>query len=154
MEVNPIQRQIVASDIAPEQLAGNPRLTEKQKIGEASRQFEAVLLRQILGASQKTVISSEFSDNSTAAGIYQDLITNTLADNISKSGAFGLAKTFEQQLDRPTSSDKKTSHAANAAALSASTTKVASTRPGIHLAGGIKSTQLVQHPVAFSNKQP
>jgi len=154
MEVNPIQRQIVASDIAPEQLAGNPRLTEKQKIGEASRQFEAVLLRQILGDSQKTVIPSEFSDNSTASGIYQDLITNALADNISKSGAFGLAKTFEQQLDRPTSSDKKTGHTANAAALSASTTKVASTRPGIHSAAGIKSTPLVQHRVTFSNQQP
>ena len=72
-----------------------------QKIGEASRQFEAVLLRQILSDSQKTVIPSELSDNSTAAGIYQDVITNTLADNISKSGAFGLAKTFTQQLNHP-----------------------------------------------------
>ena len=94
MNVNPLQRQIVASDIAPEQLAGNSRLTEKQKIAEASRQFESVLLQQILGESQKTVIKSEFSDNSTAAGIYQDLITKTLSDNISKSGAFGLAKVF------------------------------------------------------------
>ena len=101
MEVTPLQRQVVAADIAPEKLAGNPRLTNPQKITEASRQFEAVLLRQILGDAQKTVISSEFSDNSTAAGIYQDLITTTLADNISKSGAFGLSHIFEQQLNRP-----------------------------------------------------
>jgi len=100
MEVNPLQRSIIASDIAPERLAGNSRLTQDQKITEASRQFEAVMLRQILSDSQKTVIPSEFSDHSTAAGIYQDLITNTLADNISKSGRFGLAKVFEQQLSR------------------------------------------------------
>jgi Rod binding domain-containing protein len=102
MDVTALQsRRIVASDIAPEQLAGNTRLTENQKIGEASRQFEAVLLRQILSESQKNVMSSESADNSTTAGIYQDLITNTLADNISKSGKFGLAKVFEQQLSHP-----------------------------------------------------
>ena len=99
MDVTALQsRRIVASDIAPEQLAGNTSLTENQKIGEASRQFEAVLLRQILAESQKNVIAPDSADNSTAAGIYQDLITNTLADNISKSGKFGLAKVFEQQL--------------------------------------------------------
>jgi Rod binding domain-containing protein len=103
MNVTPLQSRIVASDIAPEQLAGNQSLTEEQKIGEASRQFEAVLLRQILSDSQKTVIPSEFSDNSTAAGIYHDLISNTLADNISKSGKFGLARIFEHQLSRPAS---------------------------------------------------
>jgi len=100
MDVNPLQRQVVPSDIEPERLAGNPRLTEPQKIAEASRQFEAVLLRQILGDAQKTVIRSEFSDQSTASGIYQDFITNTLANSISKSGALGLAQTFEQQLNR------------------------------------------------------
>jgi Rod binding domain-containing protein len=100
MEINPFQRRTAAADIAPERLAGNPNLTQDQKVAEASRQFEAVLLHQILSDSQKTVIPSEFSDDSTAAGIYQDLITKTLADNISKSGAFGLAKTFEQQLNR------------------------------------------------------
>jgi Rod binding domain-containing protein len=98
MEVSPLQQRIIASDIAPEQLTGNTALTENQKIGEASRQFEAILLRQVLADSQKTVIPSEFSDNSTAAGIYQDLITNTMADNISKSGKFGLTRIFEQQL--------------------------------------------------------
>ena len=98
MEINALQRQVNASDIDPEHLAGNTRLTQDQKIAEASRQFEAVLLRQILSETQKTVIPSEFSDNSTAAGIYQDLITNTLANSMSKSGKFGLAKVFEQQL--------------------------------------------------------
>ena len=102
MDVTALQsRRIVASDIAPEQLAGNTSLTENQKIGEASRQFEAVLLRQILSESQKNVIAPDSADKSAAAGIYQDLITNTLADNISKSGKFGLAKVFEQQLSHP-----------------------------------------------------
>ena len=148
MNASPLQRQIVASDIAPEQLAGNSRLSGEQKIGEASRQFEAILLRQILSASQKTVIKSEFSDNSTAAGIYQDLITNTLADNISKSRAFGLAKTFEQQLNHhtPTSSQAGNRTAPAAGAGSA--------RPEINVTNGSQSAPLNHHPVSFSKPHP
>jgi Rod binding domain-containing protein len=98
MEITSIQRPAAGADVAPEQLAGNSHLTQQQKIAEASRQFEAVLLRQILGDAQKTVLPSEFSDDSTASGIYHDMVTNTLADSMSKSGGFGLAKVFEQQL--------------------------------------------------------
>jgi Rod binding domain-containing protein len=98
MNVSPISPTSSAATVAPEELAGNKTLTEQQKIAEASRQFEAIMLRQILSESQKPVITSEFTDNSTAAGIYQDFITNTLADSISKSGTFGFAKVFEKQL--------------------------------------------------------
>ena len=102
MVVSSLPKAVAATDIAPERLANNPALTEQQKIHEASRQFEAILLRQILAASQKTVIPSKFADNSTASGIYRDMVTNQLADTLSKSGAFGLVQTFEQQLTRPT----------------------------------------------------
>ena len=37
-----------------EKLAGNTNLSQEEKIGEVSRQFEAVLLRQILQTAQKT----------------------------------------------------------------------------------------------------
>ena len=90
-----------AADVDPESLVGSQRLTEHQKIGEASRQFEAMLLRQILSETQKPVIKSAFTDNSTAAGIYQDFITNQLSDCLSKSGGLGLAKVFERQLNHP-----------------------------------------------------
>lgn len=90
-----------ASNIRVEDLAGNKNLSEQQKIAEASRQFEAIMLRQILSEAQKPVITSEFTDNSTAAGIYQDFTTNALADSMSKAGTLGLAKVFEQQLSHP-----------------------------------------------------
>jgi flagellar protein FlgJ len=101
MDINPLQKAVNPTEIAPEQLAGNTALNEQQKIAEASRQFEAILLRQILAATQKTIIPSKFADNSTSADIYRDMITTQLADSISKSGSFGLAKTFEHQLTHP-----------------------------------------------------
>lgn len=100
MNVGPLQPHRSAADIAPEQLAGSKALTEDQKIAEGARQFEAMLLRQILQESQKTVMPSKFSDNSATAGIYRDMITQQLADSISKSGSLGLAHSLERQLTR------------------------------------------------------
>ena len=101
MQISAIQPKIDASHLDLESLAGNKALTEDQKIGEASRQFEAVLLRQFLSESQKTVIKSEFADDSTTSGIYQDFITNQMADSLSRGGGIGLAKCFERQLTHP-----------------------------------------------------
>ena len=81
-----------------ERLASNSNVSEKDKITEVSRQFEAVLLRQILQSAQKTQFKSTMSGDSATGSIYQDMVTNQLADSISKSGAFGLAKTLNQQL--------------------------------------------------------
>ena len=99
MNIAPLQNHS-ATDVTIEQLAHNSALTEQQKVGEVARQFEALLLRQILQETQKTVIPSKYADNSTTAGIYHDMVTNQLADSISKSGTVGLAQTLERQLTR------------------------------------------------------
>jgi Rod binding domain-containing protein len=98
MNISPIQS--TSDDNIPiEDLAGNKHLTQQQKIHEASRQFEKIMLQQILSEMQKPVIKSEFSDDdSTASDIYQGYISNALAEGMSKSGSFGFAKIFEQQL--------------------------------------------------------
>lgn len=98
MTIASVASQVDASHVQLESLANNQALTQDQKIGEASRQFEAVLLRQFLSEAQKPVISSEFTDDSSTAGIYQDMVTNQLADLLSRHGGIGLAKTFERQL--------------------------------------------------------
>lgn len=100
MEITALQNRHSAADIPPEQLAGSSRLTEAEKVAEGARLFEALLVRQILQESQKTVIQSKFSDNSNTAGIYRDLVTEQLAESISKSGSLGLAQSLERQLTR------------------------------------------------------
>ena len=100
MEISPLPNTMPSADLPLEQLAKNPQLSETEKIGELSRQFEAVLLRQILQAAHKTVIKSSLSDDSTTSSIYQDMVTNQLADCISKGGSLGLAKSLEHELTR------------------------------------------------------
>src|ERR1051325_901392 len=89
-----------ASKLPIEQLAGSKQVSEPQKIAAASQAFEALLLRQILQESQKPVFASKFVGNSFADGIYRDLVVNQLAENISKTGSIGLAKTFTAQVQR------------------------------------------------------
>ena len=98
MNAAPIQNKTSAADIPLDLIANNHHLSQEQKVAEVSRQFEALLLRQILQETQKTVIPSTYADNSTTAGIYHDMVINQIADNISKSGTLGLAQTLEQQL--------------------------------------------------------
>jgi flagellar protein FlgJ len=113
MNLAPIQSSVNDANVPIEDLAGNKNMTPQQKIHAASQQFEAILLQQILSEMQKPVTTSEFTDDSTAAGIYQDTISNALAQSISKSGGVGFAKVFEEQLTPRISTHSHTASAAH-----------------------------------------
>lgn len=98
MTIQSLKPMPIGENVPVEQLAGNKALSEKEKLEEASRQFEAVMLRQILGQGRKTVFHSKFNAESMTSGIYQDMVTSQLADGISRSGGLGLARSLETQL--------------------------------------------------------
>ena len=98
MELAPLQRQIKAGNLPLEKLAGNTQVKESDKVAEVNRQFEAVLLRHILSNAQNTTLASKLKPKSVSSGIYQDMISNELADQISRSGGLGLARSLQRQL--------------------------------------------------------
>jgi flagellar protein FlgJ len=98
MDISALQPHAKASVIPFEKLAKNPNVSDSDKVKEAAKQFEAILLRQILGESRKSVIKTDDEGDSNTQGIYNDMITTQLADSISQSGAFGLAKSLVTQL--------------------------------------------------------
>ena len=103
MGINPLQSSRAdVANLSLEQVAGNKQIPESEKVQKASQAFEAILLRQILEETQKPVFKSSMAGNSTADGIYRDMAVTQLADSISKSGSFGLAKTINAQLQRQT----------------------------------------------------
>lgn len=111
MDIAPLSHRVQASELPLEQLAKNQELTEEQKVGELSRQFEAVLLRQILKDVQKTVIQSDLMPSSAGHDIYQDMVTTQLADSISQSGSFGFAHSLERELTRQVLAKNKSQEA-------------------------------------------
>jgi len=100
MNVAEVHASLLASELPLDRLAANPNIPEQEKVAEVCRQFEAVLLRQILQQARKTVIDSEFNSESATSGIYQDMVTNQLAESISRSGGLGLAQSLQAQLTR------------------------------------------------------
>ena len=104
------------ADIPLEKLATSKALTEEQKTSEMTRQFEAMLMRQILTEAQKPMFKSSLSSGGgVSTAIYQDLMVTQLADKISSSRTVGLAQELEEQVSRQ-SHNPKPAQAASAGA--------------------------------------
>ena len=100
MDISPLQRKVTAASLPLDQLAGNTQIPQQEKIAEISRQFEAVLLRQILSDAQKNSFGADKKEQNSSAEIYKDMVTTQLADRISHSGGFGLANALQSQLGK------------------------------------------------------
>jgi Rod binding domain-containing protein len=98
MDISALQPKMKASDVPLENLAASKNFSDREKIGEVARQFEAVLIRQMLSETRKSAVTSTSSADASTSGIYDDMINNQLADNISRSGSFGLARSLQSQL--------------------------------------------------------
>ena len=117
MEVNPLRSaaHIEASTLPLERVATSTQLSPQAKLNEASRAFEALLLRQILQESQRPVFKSKYVSNSTTDEIYRDQVVNQLAESISKSGSLGLGKSLAQELHSREGSPKSATAAGSPA---------------------------------------
>lgn len=101
--VNPTVR---ADALSLQQLEGNTHVSQADKTREVARQFEAVLLRQILKAVHQTGIKGMSEDGAATNDIYFDMMNYHLADKIAHAGGLGLASTIEAQLLRQTQGAK------------------------------------------------
>lgn len=72
----------------------DPDVSQAEKIEHASRQFEAILLRQFLGDALKPFGSQQ----SGASAQYQSIIVDSLAGELSRGGQFGFASSLQAQL--------------------------------------------------------
>ncbi len=97
MKISP-SLHLSARELPVEQLAKNSTLPNAEKIGALCQQFEAVLLRQVLTNARKTVIDSKLHPPSAANGIYDDMVTQRLAEGMSQSGALIRGNTLKNHM--------------------------------------------------------
>lgn len=98
MELNLVSRRINPTDLPLDRLAANSQLSEAEKINAVSHQFEAILLRQFLTEAQKPLLKPKGALLGASHDIYQDMIVSHMADEMSKTGMFGLAAAFQSQM--------------------------------------------------------
>ncbi len=97
---------VQAANLTPEQVAHSPALSERQKVAEMSRQFEAVLLRQILTEAHKPVFKSSMNLGSGTASVHQDMLINEMANQMTRGGGAGLADQLTKDLARQYPADE------------------------------------------------
>ncbi len=90
MTQDPVQlRQIMESD----------RLSEEQKLEQASGVFEAMLLKQFLKDAMRPMFGGgALGGGGSTSQHYQDLIVDTLASSLSQEGGFGLSSVIQSEL--------------------------------------------------------
>lgn len=62
---------------------------------EVSAQFEAILVRQLLAPTMTAMVGNE---GGAAASVYGDMLTDTLAQQLTRGGGLGLGRLLQQQL--------------------------------------------------------
>jgi flagellar protein FlgJ len=62
---------------------------------EVSAQFEAILVRQLLGPTMTSMLGK---DGGAASNVYGDMLTDTFAQQLTRGGGFGLSRLLEKQL--------------------------------------------------------
>lgn len=79
-----------------------------ERLHQAASQLEGVFLNMLLSEMRKTVPQqSIFGKNSQTEEVFQGMLDQQRADDMAKSGSFGIARVLENQLRESVLSDAK-----------------------------------------------
>ena len=93
MELAGIQNSLI-----PEQAANPVPQGVDPKLVEATRQFEALFLRQFLGNALKPVLHETPESKGPGSGIYQFMMTDVIAQSLTQQEHFGISSLLQMQL--------------------------------------------------------
>lgn len=71
---------------------------EPQKLKEATEQFEAILIRQYLSEAMQPLFDDSMMGQSSGSHMYQYMITDAMASELSDNSTFGVASLLQMQL--------------------------------------------------------
>jgi Rod binding domain-containing protein len=81
----------------------SPKLSQLKK---AAQDVEAIFLKDLLGAMQKSIPKNDIGDN-YGADIYQDLFNQAMAQSVSKGDSFGIGKILYKSLSKAVIAQEK-----------------------------------------------
>jgi len=86
--------------------ASHGKTLSASEMEEVGRQFEGLLLNQLLSAMRKTVPESELFGKSSAEQIYMDMFDEKVASEVAQSGQTGISDMIVEELKRQQQSQK------------------------------------------------
>lgn len=81
-----------------EALVNNDAVSTQQKLKEVSVQFESIMLREYLNTSLKPLLKSQMGEGASGSHVYEGMIIDHMADTLARSGQFGVADAFYQEM--------------------------------------------------------
>lgn len=75
---------------------------EEAKLMDACQQFESIFVHQMISQMRATIPEGGLFEKSQGEKIFQDMLDEKYAENISKAGGIGLAKILYDQLSEKT----------------------------------------------------
>ncbi|MFA5262808.1 MAG: hypothetical protein WC378_03215 [Opitutaceae bacterium] len=102
-------RRLFAVELNADKAGSNPAAEStvnvqlKKQAGAAAKQFEAIILRQLLSPAIEPMMSGgalggKETGGGGGGGVYGYLVTDVLANSLSQGGGLGLSKILEKQL--------------------------------------------------------
>lgn len=80
--------------------AASPAGSDRARLGEAARQFEAIFLRQMLSAARNADLGGDELFGGQGEETFREMRDARFAEIASNTGAIGLAASIEAQLAR------------------------------------------------------
>lgn len=90
--------QLASTWVPSESASSGAKSAEPQELKEASQKFESLLLQQFLGQALKPLLHDSLGSNAPGAHIYQHMMTETIASQLSQEESFGFASLLQMQL--------------------------------------------------------
>ena len=78
----------------------NPEKLSKDELLKVCREFESLFINQLFKSMRKTIQKSGWLDGGLKQEIFEDMLYNEYALQMSKTANFGLAKTLYDQLSQ------------------------------------------------------
>lgn len=77
------------------------KIDRSSELYKACEDFESILIKQMLDVMRKTVSKSGLLDGGIGQELYEDMLYQKYAEQMTKSSQFGLARMIYEQVSRP-----------------------------------------------------
>jgi Rod binding domain-containing protein len=81
---------------------------DREPAKAAAEQFEAVLVRQLLGSALKPMLGGQGEQQAPGSDIYQYMITDVVSQSVTQGGGLGIAKMLASHMGTKPVSPKHT----------------------------------------------
>lgn len=98
MEIGDISLIHANKTDALSQADSGAKTKDPQKLKDATEQFEAILIRQYLSEAMQPLFDDSMMGQASGSHMYQYMITDAMASELSNNSTFGVASLLQMQL--------------------------------------------------------